>query len=327
MLKIIGITFLFANLCNCYNILGIFPLPSPSHYFVGSALLKGLSNVGHNCTLMSPYLKNSTDFHEIQITGLIELLAGTDFLGMNKQSTVGEISNLYYLGVLVTNHTLNEKNVVNLVKSDATFDVIILDVFLNEALIGFGSHFHAPVIGVSTFGSSAWTNNLIGNPSPASFLPHPFSSFTSEMSFFERISNTLVACFELLTLKYSFYPRQEALFNAAFPNTTSFQDVLRNDVRLVLLNNHFSLNLPHPLLPNAIEVGGLHINRGRTTLPEDLQKILDKAQDRGVIYFSLGSNIQCKTLPEEKRKALIGVFKRLPHLVLWKWEDENPAHL
>lgn len=98
-------------------------------------------------------------------------------------------------------------------------------------------------------------------------------------------------------------------------------------MRLVLLNNHFSLNLPRPLLPNAIEVGGLHINRGRTTLPEDLQKILDKAQDRGVIYFSLGSNIQCKTLPEEKRKALIGVFKRLPHLVLWKWEDENPAHL
>lgn len=324
MLKIIGI-FTFVNLCNCYNILGIFPLASPSHFFLGSALLQGLSKAGHNCTLVSPYLKNFTDLHEIQITGLMERFTGMDFLSMNEYSPVEEISNLYNFGILVTNHTLTEKNVVNLINSDATYDVVILDIFLNEALLGFGRHFNAPVIGVSAFGSSAWTNNLIGNPSPSSFIPHPFSIFTTEMSFLQRIRNTLMAIFEFLSMKYSFYPRQEALFNSAFPNiTVPFKEVLRNDVSLVLLNNHFSLNYPRPYLPNAIEVGGLNINREKIALPEDLQILLDEAHGRGVIYFSLGSNIQCKNLPSEKRNALIRVFKKLPHLVLWKWEGEMP---
>lgn len=38
-----------------YKILGILPIPSKSHYYVGHSLLKGLALEGHEVTVMSPF--------------------------------------------------------------------------------------------------------------------------------------------------------------------------------------------------------------------------------------------------------------------------------
>lgn len=83
------------------------------------------------------------------------------------------------------------------------------------------------------------------------------------------------------------------------------------------------MGYPRPYLPNVIEVGGLNIKReeDRTALPNDLQTILDDAQQ--VIYFSMGSNIQCKDMEAVKLNALIEAFRKLPdYLILWKFEEE-----
>lgn len=42
--------------------------------------------------------------------------------------------------------------------------------------------------------------------------------------------------------------------------------------------------------------------------------------DDGVIYFSMGSNLNASTMPEEKRMAFLEAFSALPQKVLWKWE-------
>lgn len=55
---------------------------------------------------------------------------------------------------------------------------------------------------------------------------------------------------------------------------------------------------------------------------QDLQKWVDGAKD-GVIYFSLGSNMQGTSLPEEVRNNFLNVFKQFPHYhVIWKWESD-----
>lgn len=71
-----------------------------------------------------------------------------------------------------------------------------------------------------------------------------------------------------------------------------------------------------------VEVGGMHIKRKPSPLPEHIKSYLDNAKD-GVIYFSMGSNIQCKTLPFEKRDALLKTFASFKQKVMWKWEEEN----
>lgn len=42
-------------MCNSYNILGVFPTLSTSHYILGHSLMKGLANAGNNVTVISPY--------------------------------------------------------------------------------------------------------------------------------------------------------------------------------------------------------------------------------------------------------------------------------
>lgn len=50
-----------------------------------------------------------------------------------------------------------------------------------------------------------------------------------------------------------------------------------------------------------------------------MQDKLDKASN-GFIYFSLGSNVKSRFLPEDVRKVILETFAELPYLVLWKFE-------
>lgn len=59
----------------------------------------------------------------------------------------------------------------------------------------------------------------------------------------------------------------------------------------------------------------------RLPISQVLQDWLDGAE-KGVIYFSLGSNMRSKSLPLDIRENLLRVFSDLPrgYRVLWKWE-------
>lgn len=42
-----------------------------------------------------------------------------------------------------------------------------------------------------------------------------------------------------------------------------------------------------------------------------------------MIYFSLGSNLQSKDMPDEQKDILLNTFKKFPQKVLWKFEDDD----
>lgn len=50
-----------------YKILGIYPVPSKSHYFVGQALLEGLAEDGHEITIISPFITKTPSTNYTQI--------------------------------------------------------------------------------------------------------------------------------------------------------------------------------------------------------------------------------------------------------------------
>jgi glucuronosyltransferase len=93
-------------------------------------------------------------------------------------------------------------------------------------------------------------------------------------------------------------------------------------VSLVLLNNHFSLNYPRPLVPTMIEVGGMHVSQTINKLPEDIQEFLDGAE-YGAIYFSMGTNLRSDHMPAERLAAFMTAFSEIPQRVLWKWESDT----
>lgn len=87
---------------------------------------------------------------------------------------------------------VNYPAVVNLMKSDIKFDLMLMEVAGADALVGFAHYFNVPVVGVSTVRSNIFVQRWTGTPTPASYLPFVLSRFQGEMTFFERVQNTLI---------------------------------------------------------------------------------------------------------------------------------------
>jgi len=143
------------------------------------------------------------------------------------------------------------------------------------------------------------------------------------MNFWERAQNLGFQVYEFIYQNLVNLPRHEALYKKYFPNNKQDFYEMRRNTALVLLNNHVSLSNPRPYSPNMIEVGGMHVNRkAPKPLPKNIREFIEGA-DHGVIYFSLGSNLNSKDLPKKKRKAIVETLRNLKYRVLWKYEEET----
>lgn len=63
---------------NCYKILAVFPFGSVSHYSIGEATLKALTDAGHDVTMISALKtkKPSKNFKEIIIPDAMKAIMG-----------------------------------------------------------------------------------------------------------------------------------------------------------------------------------------------------------------------------------------------------------
>lgn len=175
---------------------------------------------------------------------------------------------------------------------------------------------------ISSMGGFQWANYAVGNPAPTSYVANAMLSYTSKMSFSERLVNTLFNLLWDVGSEFYYYPKQEGMKSAFFGGALPHVKDLRKSASLMLVNNHFSLNYPRPLVPAFVEVGGMHVQPPKNALPEDMQKWLDGAKE-GAIYFSMGSNLKGSLLPVERRDALMQAFAELPQRILMKWETES----
>lgn len=55
IILLLSVIVAICNGVNSYKILGIYPVGSKSHYYVGHALMKGLALEGHDVTVISPF--------------------------------------------------------------------------------------------------------------------------------------------------------------------------------------------------------------------------------------------------------------------------------
>ncbi|XP_067640049.1 UDP-glycosyltransferase UGT5-like isoform X2 [Eurosta solidaginis] len=245
-----------------------------------------------------------------------------DLLNAAEKSVIQNNFEFHMLGLALSRAFLEERSVRELMASNQTFDAVINEVFLTEALYGLSEHFKAPLIGIGTFGAHNWNTDLVGTPSPPSYVPHALLPFSAHMTLTERLANFAFNIYERLLLDLYYLPKQAEIYKEFFPNNKRDMYEVRRNVALVLLNQHVSLSYSRPLVHSQIEVGGMHINRQRSPLPADLERFISESK-HGVIYFSMGSNLRSEYLPVEKRKAILDTFRGLKQRILWKFENPN----
>lgn len=263
------------------NILVMFPFPGKSHFNSYVGLFKALANKGHNLTVISHFpLRNKIpNYRDIEIGG-IESFFDTKLYKMVNISNFDANSRLpkYSIFLLIAEAgkitcevAYKSRAVQSFLKEENHFDLAITEYFNTDCFLTLIKQFNLPVIRVSSCTLMPWSSERYGNPNNPTYIPNNFLQYSDKMSFFERLENTMLTVFQ------SFYFNSVALSSDRSVSMEYFGDVgasLNSDVlndSLLLTASHYSLNLPRPLVPTVVEVGGLHIGN-----PEILPKVGEK---------------------------------------------------
>ncbi|XP_075401053.1 UDP-glucuronosyltransferase 2A2 isoform X1 [Tenrec ecaudatus] len=159
-------------------------------------------------------------------------------------------------------------------------------------------------------------------PAPTSYVPAALSELTDQMTFGERVKNTLS------------YPLQDYIFQSYWGEWNSYYSkVLGKPTTLCetmgkaeiwLIRTYWDFEFPRPYLPNFEFVGGLHCKPAKP-LPKEMEEFVQSSGEHGIVVFSLGSMV--KNLTEEKANLIASALAQIPQKVLWRYKGQKPATL
>lgn len=218
---------------------------------------------------------------------------------------------------------LRHHEIENLRKNQQ-FDLVIVGYAVNDFLLGIAAHFQCPSVMITPNQINFLTQAYTGNPSSISYNPSVWSGYSTQMTLRQRIVNFLSLLVEKVVYFVINYFVMEPCYANVFPPPTypSFTAVKDNVSLVLLANQNLADSTPIPLMPNVIYVGGMHLHAKRNPLSKDMQTFLDSAAD-GVIYFSLGGNLNSSNLPKHITDIFINEFAQLKQRVLFKWENNT----
>lgn len=288
--------------------------------------MKILAKNGHEVTVIAPYKEKNPpqNYTSIELTGLIDELnknvvdyytTGMDnpFLSMIIYGMVaGFMTNTTITHPVFQQFLIDNKNV--------KYDLIIYSFFMSEALSFLPWYFNAPSIVYSPIDSCFMTYYWTAQPAPMSYVPDFYAPYPSKMSFIQRTKNFLITTVNQLNYHYIAMSLQSKILKENFPDAPPLETLVPKS-SLIFVNSDDGIRFASPKVPNVIDIGGFHI-KPPEKLPNDLQDLLDN-HPHGIIYFSMGSNLKSKDMPEKLRNVLLKAFSNRKEIILWKWESEN----
>lgn len=175
------------------------------------------------------------------------------------------VPSLWTLSTTLAEKIVSQSDVQSFILSDNyEFDLVMVFSFCQEYAITLGHKYNAPVINLGV--STLWPSNSkwIGEPSTFSYILDQRTGVTDQMSFTERLKNTIIGVYQLFLEDYFYFPIQKEIMNnyfkyKGFESRPPIEDMLRN-VSLTLLNAHYSIGVTRPYLPGSVEIAGLHVN-------------------------------------------------------------------
>ncbi|XP_068101389.1 UDP-glucuronosyltransferase 1A5-like isoform X3 [Hyperolius riggenbachi] len=160
------------------------------------------------------------------------------------------------------------------------------------------------------------------SPSPPSYIPRLFTTYTDHMDFRQRVKNVVVRLFDY-GLCYMFYS----------PYAQLASEFLKRDVRPVdlfsrasiwLLRYDFIFEYPRPIMPNMVFIGGMNC-ANRKPLKQEFEKLVNSSGEHGFVVFSLGSMVS--EIPMHKAMDIAEALGSIPQTVIWRYTGPPPSNL
>jgi glucuronosyltransferase len=236
------------------------------------ALMKGLAARGHQVFVVNhyPQAHSVPNYTDISLVGSMRnAFEDTPLENVGTGDVLMSVNMLANIAVETCEKVLSFPPIQMLINSEEKFDLIIVEQFNTDCMLGFVHKFKVPFIAIGTSVMMPWGNVRFGNPDNPSYIPHHFLAHSDRMSFSERIVNTVYQ----ISVQWAYHflmdmPTQKIARKYFGESLPPLADIARN-TSLLLLNTHFSTNQPRPLVPQIIEVGGLHLSPPRP-LPQVL---------------------------------------------------------
>lgn len=100
-----------------------------------------------------------------------------------------EFFDLYNRGMRSCELALTSMAIQNLLNKTQQFDVILVEQYSNDCMMGVAWKLDAPVIGLSSCVLMPWHYDRVGNPLIPSYVPSLFLGLSDKMSYAERLVN------------------------------------------------------------------------------------------------------------------------------------------
>lgn len=307
------------------NVLIVDPVGSPSHQVWMHSLTRAVANHGYNVTSLScKLMKNPPpNLHTYFIDNVyhepVEGEEDVNFLELTSMTPL-EIIIFFTKYTAVYEDIFLEssgfKAIWNFPK-DFKFDMIIYDYIGGYSLLSLADRFpEAKLIGASAYPAIEFTNVVTGAPGTPSFLPNMYM-YDVEETFASRLESFFIHAVNHLVLKFSWFPTADAALERHNVSTKRSIREIYDSTVIQLTNYHPVLDFVSPIMPGVIPVGGLQIEKPQP-LPAELEQVFASAE-KGVILFSLGSNVKSEMLGEERLNEIIEALRQFPeyHFV-WK---------
>lgn len=141
--------------------------------------------------------------------------------------------------------------------------------------------------------------------------------------------NLFISSLDKIVRCLYYLPVQNGLSRKYFGSAGSKTELLptvqemEKQIAVTLFNSHPAMTIARPSMPSHFLVGGVHLKpSGKDSkLTESVEEWLDGANE-GAIYVSFGSHVQSSKLPKKVLEGLIENFRKLPHRILWKFEED-----
>lgn len=262
--------YLYPLVCSS-NILVFMPSSSKSHKNTFDPLIEELIKRNHSVTEVTMYPSSKSMPGKKTIFTEFIRKKSDEFAPLSWQmsasSTLTTIWMIMGFGTSICPLLYEDPALLEFIKNPGgPYDLVLVSSIFNDCYLSVVGTYGAPVVMISPsaiWPDVAWQMDI---PNPWSYSPFLLLPYSSEMTFFQRLWNSLLSGFWTGVRWFIMHPSCDSTVQKFVPNAPSIRDVIKN-VSFLLVNSHVSMDDPKPLMPYMAEVGAMHC-RPAQKLPE-----------------------------------------------------------
>ncbi|CAH1722244.1 unnamed protein product [Aphis gossypii] len=305
------------------RILAVQTVGAKSHWNFMRGVLRSLVDAGHNVTVFTPFpdgdRENYTEVDmskEFPVKTNLNLKQAMEIYGRPvTYFYMLTASDSKYCDTVYKNRQFDQLvHDGNGGNSERKFDLIIMETRNLDCTSYLANALNLPIIFTMPSPMKTFTErSLTGHVSNPATVSHVMALQAVPKTFVQRFTNAALLAYSTLRTTYDVWIMK-------MTNPRRYQSSTKVNPSIIFLNTYHITEASRPVVPNVIEIGGIHL-KPKNKLPDDILEFIEGAP-HGVIYFTFGSTVKLTTLPAHIEKIFKQVFSNVSQRVLWKYESE-----